>query len=318
MLTLLIRRKKYVLITVFICAAYIVLIRGAWRLSDLDKDSEYQRMAHDGHHDHHAMHSPIEHDHVVTQAPSFAAVTDEVVAQHVHAGEGHSHGGHGMSSMMHMAFHFGYNELVLFPFWKVETILGLLLSCLVIFALAVLYEGLKILRCEVTCRCARKRYQQQRLGPKYPHSAPSSHTHGNVTVNSGGGNSDQFKRAGTNGEHLLREAGRSAEEDIVGSHFTRMDNAETYRMYCCSSVHMVQTLLHVVQVFVGFLLMLIFMTYNVWLCLAVLLGAGVGYYCFAWRVRALTDMLDDSTNGATPPSHMAVNVQNEQICQDCH
>jgi len=34
------------------------------------------------------------------------------------------------------------------------------------------------------------------------------------------------------------------------------------------------------QVFLGYLLMLAFMTYNVWVCIAVILGAGVGYFLF--------------------------------------
>lgn len=45
-------------------------------------------------------------------------------------------------------------------------------------------------------------------------------------------------------------------------------------------MHLYQTFLHVLQVFISFLLMLVFMTFNVWLCVAVLLGAGVGYFIF--------------------------------------
>ena len=44
---------------------------------------------------------------------------------------------------------------------------------------------------------------------------------------------------------------------------------------------MVQTGLHVLQVGVGYLLMLVAMTYNGWLFLAICLGAGTGYFTFA-------------------------------------
>jgi len=48
-----------------------------------------------------------------------------------------------------------------------------------------------------------------------------------------------------------------------------------------SKMHILQTFLHTVQVFVGYVLMLIVMTYNAWLGAAVLAGAGVGYLAFS-------------------------------------
>lgn len=52
--------------------------------------------------------------------------------------------------------------------------------------------------------------------------------------------------------------------------------------YLKDKFHIIQTLLHLIQVSVSYLLMLIVMTYNVWLCLAVVLGAACGYYLFGW------------------------------------
>ena len=48
-----------------------------------------------------------------------------------------------------------------------------------------------------------------------------------------------------------------------------------------SKMHILQTFLHTMQVFVGYVLMLIVMTYNAWLGAAVLAGAGVGYLAFS-------------------------------------
>ena len=45
--------------------------------------------------------------------------------------------------------------------------------------------------------------------------------------------------------------------------------------------HIIQSLLHVVQVGYGYILMLVAMTYNGWLFLAVCFGAGLGYFIFA-------------------------------------
>ncbi|CAK9806777.1 High affinity copper uptake protein 1 [Anthophora quadrimaculata] len=50
-----------------------------------------------------------------------------------------------------------------------------------------------------------------------------------------------------------------------------------------SKIHILQTILNVVQLIIGYCLMLIFMTYNVWLCIAVALGAVLGYWLFAWE-----------------------------------
>jgi len=44
--------------------------------------------------------------------------------------------------------------------------------------------------------------------------------------------------------------------------------------------HMIQVMLHMIQVTLSYLLMLVFMTYNVWLCLSVVVGAGLGYAIF--------------------------------------
>lgn len=48
-----------------------------------------------------------------------------------------------------------------------------------------------------------------------------------------------------------------------------------------SSVHLAQTALHGLQLLIGYILMLIFMTYNVYLCAAVIIGATLGYWLFS-------------------------------------
>jgi len=59
-----------------------------------------------------------------------------------------------------------------------------------------------------------------------------------------------------------------------------------------SPMHFFQTFLHMVQMIVSYFLMLIFMTYNVWLCLAVVLGAGVGYFLFGWKKSVVVDVTE--------------------------
>ena len=59
-----------------------------------------------------------------------------------------------------------------------------------------------------------------------------------------------------------------------------------------SKLHLLQTVLHMLQVFLGYLLMLAFMTYNVWLCVAIILGAGSGYFLFGWNSVAISNLGD--------------------------
>jgi copper transporter 1 len=59
-----------------------------------------------------------------------------------------------------------------------------------------------------------------------------------------------------------------------------------------SKFHLVQTLLHCVQMILAYLVMLIFMTYNSWLCAAVIAGLTAGYFCFGWRKTVVLEQSD--------------------------
>jgi hypothetical protein len=63
-----------------------------------------------------------------------------------------------------------------------------------------------------------------------------------------------------------------------------------FRTQMISTAHFIQTILHIIQVFMSYCLMLAFMTYNVWLCLAVILGAGTGYFMFGWKRAVVVDV----------------------------
>lgn len=59
-----------------------------------------------------------------------------------------------------------------------------------------------------------------------------------------------------------------------------------------SLLHGFQTCLHIIQIVLSYFLMLIFMTYNVWLCLAVVVGAAVGYFLFGWKKSFIVDVTE--------------------------
>uniref|UniRef100_H3D6U6 Copper transport protein n=3 Tax=Tetraodon nigroviridis TaxID=99883 RepID=H3D6U6_TETNG len=71
-----------------------------------------------------------------------------------------------------------------------------------------------------------------------------------------------------------------------------METHKTVGQRMLSPAHFLQTFLHIIQVAVSYILMLVFMTYNVYLCIAVALGAGMGYFLFSWRKAVVVDITE--------------------------
>lgn len=64
------------------------------------------------------------------------------------------------------------------------------------------------------------------------------------------------------------------------------------RQRMLSPAHFLQTVLHIIQVVVSYVLMLVFMTYNAYLCIAVAAGAGMGYFLFSWQKAVVVDITE--------------------------
>lgn len=176
------------------------------------------------------------------------------------AGVGHSGHAGMLQHMMSMAFHGGYNETILFEQWKIDSLTGLLWSMLLIFIMAALYEGLKYYREHLFWKTYNAlQYRPVTVTEKSPGN-------GNVANNNG--------LAG-NGDGGGDEASR-----VV------------HRPTMLSAMHLFQTFLHILQVTLSFLLMLIFMTYNTWLCISVVLGAALGYFLFGWKKSVIVDVTE--------------------------
>lgn len=69
-------------------------------------------------------------------------------------------------------------------------------------------------------------------------------------------------------------------------------DAYRFRPTIFSWMHFYQSALHLIQVTLSLMLMLIFMTYNTWLCLAVVFGAMVGYFLFGWKKSVVVDVTE--------------------------
>lgn len=124
-------------------------------------------------------------------------------------------------------------------------------ACVAMFVLAIFYEGIKAYRQFL--------FQNKPKCPTLPTSSPVSDR---VTLSSG--------------QHCPPQADPETLE--TGS------NSLVKSLLATS--HLIQTLLHIVQVTVSYVLMLAVMTFNVWLIIAIVLGAGVGYFFFGWRPAA--------------------------------
>uniref|UniRef100_A0A914XBK9 Copper transport protein n=1 Tax=Plectus sambesii TaxID=2011161 RepID=A0A914XBK9_9BILA len=194
-------------------------------------------MNHDAHahHDHH--HLP---DAATTDANWPAAAPD--VAHH--AGHG-AHGAHGAEGhWMKMWFHCGYEEVILFDFWRIDTLTGLLLSCVGIFIMAALYEGLKWFR--VHLQTVFESRQMAQVKNRTANGAPLL------------GNNIENGRPAYRGSNDVY-APTTSESDVV---------VQTPRQSLFSPLHLLQSLLYVAQLTLAYWLMLIVMTYNVYLTAA--------------------------------------------------
>ncbi|XP_073446959.1 protein SLC31A2 [Dendrobates tinctorius] len=155
---------------------------------------------------------------------------------------------------MQMHFIFSDHVTLLFDFWTVQTLAGLVLSFVIVLLLTVLYELSKVWKSNLLARVI------QTL-PVTPDSAlyPPliSDTESNLPVSS---------------DTLLTPDPLFPEETHVPS---MQFSSSTWRWWL---LHTFLALLHTAQVFLGYALMLCVMTYNAAIFIAVILGSALGYY----------------------------------------
>nr|AAI69802.1 Transmembrane protein [Xenopus laevis]AAI69804.1 Transmembrane protein [Xenopus laevis] len=157
---------------------------------------------------------------------------------------------------MQMHFVFSENVTLLFDFWTVQTLAGLILSCLVVLLLTVVYEISKVWKCNLLSR-ALQTFPIRSIHEPTPSSTADPETSSNIV-------SDPFlPPASLPQQHTERLS--VTEEHIQPSS----------RWWF---LHSFLSLLHMVQVVLGYLLMLCVMSYNAAIFIAVILGSGLGYF----------------------------------------
>lgn len=145
---------------------------------------------------------------------------------------------------MSMTFEASSSVTLLFDFWNVRGPAGMVLSVLVVLLLTVFYELLKVFRVWLRGRCSPR-----------PLSFPTA----------------SFSRA------RCRESNAALASISSQVSLTRVETNSPVVLNSWFH-HGLQTVLHVLQVTLGYMLMLCVMSYNVWIFLGVLAGSVLGYF----------------------------------------
>uniref|UniRef100_A0A3Q1GSK0 Copper transport protein n=1 Tax=Acanthochromis polyacanthus TaxID=80966 RepID=A0A3Q1GSK0_9TELE len=146
---------------------------------------------------------------------------------------------------LQMTFQVSNNVTLLFDFWDVHGPAGMVLSVFVVLLLTVFYEVLKVWR--VWLGNGSKLSQ-----PATRYTAPPS--------------------CQTDSSSVLDS---SPSESSLTPIEPQPPTTSTRKSWL---LHVVQTLLHIVQVTLGYMLMLCVMSYNTWIFLGVIIGSVLGYF----------------------------------------
>lgn len=141
-------------------------------------------------------------------------------------------------------FHGGHCERILWRSWVAYTVTEFAFSCIAFFVMSFLYELLKFLRVQLARRDARREAEQL---------------------------------AAEQRRKNLNDCGAGCSETPLAE-----IRDKTYWERIFNMPHVIQSLLNFVQIIISYLLMLVFMNFNYWLCLSVILGLAFGYFFFGW------------------------------------
>nr|XP_061836824.1 protein SLC31A2-like [Nerophis lumbriciformis] len=145
---------------------------------------------------------------------------------------------------MQMTFEVSSNVTLLFDCWNVNSPAGMLLSVLVVMLLTVFYEVLKVWRVWLSTSTY-PRHSSYAATPLSQHSDCTS---------------------------VLENSHSDASLAPTEAHHSFPGNIDGWIR------HGIQTLLHMLQVTLGYMLMLCVMTYNTWIFLGVIVGSTLGYF----------------------------------------
>ncbi|CAM4666541.1 unnamed protein product [Leuciscus chuanchicus] len=156
---------------------------------------------------------------------------------------------------MNMHFEGSSNVTLLFDFWDVRGPAGMVLSVIVVLLLTVMYEFLKVWKITVG------KQHSPVTHPPAPVSFPPEQSCFAPVMKCGGGSSAL--------SNSPSEISLSPTETITTADTTAK---KSWLLHC------LQTAIHILQVTLGYMLMLCVMSYNVWIFLGVIMGSVLGYF----------------------------------------
>lgn len=213
-------------------------------------------MDHDHHHVHSSGHVPARgHESNVGYVMKPGSLEGSTM-DHMHTTTMDPHTGHSGSSGTHdMFFHAGVKEVILFDIWRTNDVKGIIGSVVGIILLGILYEAIKVFREHLKYKSVSR-------------------------------NSSNVQAATVVDLQPFKSSHKTESNQVLA----REIPPQQRRAGMLTMDHFLQTVLHVIQVVISYFLMLIFMTYNVWLCLAVTAGSGLGYFLLGWLRYSYEDM----------------------------
>ncbi|KAM4635051.1 protein SLC31A2 isoform 2-T2 [Polymixia lowei] len=154
-----------------------------------------------------------------------------------------------------MTFEVSSRVKLLFDFWDVHGPAGMVLSVLVVCLLTVFFELLKVGRVWLST-------SSQLAQPREPFPTPAS-----------------LRSSYSHSSQCHRESSAVLEGSPSESSLAPIDPpSNTPSINNSWLLHGIQTALHVLQVTLGYMLMLCVMSYNTWIFLGVILGSALGYF----------------------------------------
>ncbi|XP_078734118.1 protein SLC31A2 isoform X1 [Lampetra fluviatilis] len=186
-----------------------------------------------------------------------------------------------------MFFQFSDKVTLLFEFWQTHGPGGLVGSLLILIVAAIGYEALKV---------ARWRIDVGEAAPGGGRGGPS----GSGPQPESDGQSAQVPQGACDSMQACCPGATANGNDVEALRFLKPIGGAQRRPI---KRQLLLTLLHVVQVTLGYLLMLAAMTYNAWVFLAVVLGAGLGYLlAYPFLPALLLLPLPPSSSSSPSPS----------------
>uniref|UniRef100_A0AC34Q8D6 Copper transport protein n=1 Tax=Panagrolaimus sp. JU765 TaxID=591449 RepID=A0AC34Q8D6_9BILA len=231
----------------------------------------------------------VEHDH--SNHHQHDSHINSMEMDHTNYMDHTNHMDHSEHSMK-MYFHGGNTEIILFDCWRINSFFGLLFSCFIIFLMGAAYEGIKWFRIYLQLKETKKETLKKRTcTPTIGLSVQQE----KIAISMPSQSESLLYPKNQDDTQVYVTTVKESDTDVGSVGFF---DFQKIRANAMAKNRLVQAGLYCIQITLAYFLMLIAMTYNVYLTAAVVLGAGFGHWIFA--------LIQDSTTEKNPETVDAV------------